>query len=38
MGHVTADSVGINALLSYLEGQGVEVLRMSGVINVREEA
>ncbi len=38
MGHVTADSIGINALLSYLEGQGVEVLRMSGVINVREEA
>lgn len=38
MGHVTADSIGINAFLSYLEGQGAEVIRMSGVINVREEA
>ena len=37
MGHVTADSIGINAFLSRLEGQGVEVMRMSGVIGTREE-
>lgn len=38
MGHMTADSIGFNAFLSYLEGRGVEVLRMSGVVNVREGA
>lgn len=33
LGHVTADSLGMNALLRPLEEQGVEVIRFSGIID-----
>ncbi|HWI54637.1 MAG TPA: hypothetical protein VNT57_03020 [Desulfobacteria bacterium] len=34
-GHMASDSVGINQVIKALEGQGIEVLRMSGVIDPR---
>ena len=31
-GHMTTDSIGINALITELEGRGIEVVRTSGVV------
>lgn len=36
LGHVTADSIGMNAVLRELERQGVEVIRFSGIIDSGE--
>lgn len=36
LGHVTADSIGMNTLLQELERQGMEVIRFSGIIDSRE--
>lgn len=35
LGHVTADSIGMNAVLSHLENQGTEVIRLSGIVSAR---
>lgn len=36
LGHVTADSIGMNVILRELERQGVEVIRFSGIIDSGE--
>lgn len=36
LGHVTADSIGMNAILRELERQDVEVIRFSGIIDSGE--
>lgn len=38
MGHITADSIGMNAVLGLMDQRGVQILRLSGVIDVREGA